>query len=122
MRTLRETKVVSDKDDRRSRLSIESLEQGDNFRPSVAVEISCGLVGEQDHRTIYERACDRDALLLAAGKLRRKVIESICQSDAFEELTGAIGRSSLTSELQRNLNVFDRGQGWNELKALEHEP
>ena len=39
------------------------------------VEIAGRLVGQQDARRIGDRARDRDALLLAAGQLRRPVLE-----------------------------------------------
>jgi hypothetical protein len=35
---------------------------------------------------IRERACDGDALLLAARQLRRKVVHAIPEPDASEEL------------------------------------
>src|SRR6201996_5656501 len=37
------------------------------------IEIAGGLVGQKDARTVGQRAGDGDALLLAAGKLRRPV-------------------------------------------------
>ena len=64
--------IVRDENDRRLRFAIERLEQLDDVRAGVAVEISRRLVGEQDARRVRECARDRDALLLAAGELRGK--------------------------------------------------
>ena len=44
------------------------------------IEIAGRLVGEQDARRIGDRARDRDALLLAAGQLRRPVRQAILRA------------------------------------------
>ncbi len=45
------------------------------------VEIAGRLVGQQDARRIGDRARDRDALLLAAGQLRRAVRQALLQAE-----------------------------------------
>ena len=76
----RERVIVRHENDRRLRLAVERLEQIDDVRAGVAVEISRRLVGEQDSRRVGERARDRDALLFAAGELRGEMIEPIAQA------------------------------------------
>ena len=46
-------------------------------RPVGAVEVSGGLVSEQQRRIVGERAGDGDALLLAARELRRIVMAAL---------------------------------------------
>ena len=55
------------------------------------VEISGGLVGEQDARGVGNRARDRDALLLAPRKLRGAVSEALLQAEVAEQIAGAPG-------------------------------
>ncbi len=52
----------------------------------VQVEISGRLVGQQDAGRIGDCARNRHALLLAAGQLRRPVIEASAQAQIVEEL------------------------------------
>ena len=69
-RGAREILVVRDDDDRRP-IGVQPLEQRDHLRAGVRVELARRLVGEQERRAVRQRARDRDALLLAAGQLRR---------------------------------------------------
>ena len=48
------------------------------------VEVSGGLIGEENHGIAYERACHRDALLLPTGKLCGIVLRAMSHLDAFE--------------------------------------
>ena len=54
------------------RLAVERLEQLDDVRAGLAVEVARRLVGEEQARRVAERARDGDALLLAAGELVRE--------------------------------------------------
>ena len=55
------------------------------------IEVSGRLVGQQDRWIRGQGAGNRHALLLAAGKLRRAVIEPAGQADAFSHGMGALG-------------------------------
>ena len=52
------------------------------------VEVSGGLIGEQNHGIADERTCHRDALLLTTGKLRGIMLRAVRHLDAFEGVTG----------------------------------
>ena len=72
--------------------------------PAVrAVEISRRLVGQQDPGIVREGARDRDALLLAAGELRRIVMTASLEADLEKQRVRASGGvaalSSGTAEL-----------------------
>ena len=56
------------------------------------IEIAGRLVGQQHARRVGDRARDRDALLLAAGKLRRAVFEALLQAEIAQQLVGALAR------------------------------
>ena len=59
------------------------------LRAGRLVEIAGRLVGDQDGRLGHERAGDGDALLLAAGKLRRIVRQPLGEPDRAELGLGA---------------------------------
>jgi hypothetical protein len=50
----------------------------------AGIERSCWFVAEKKVRTVDDGAHDRDALLLAVGKLRRKVIEPVRRTDKLQ--------------------------------------
>ena len=60
--------VVGDQHQRRA-VGRELVQQLDHRAAGLGVEVAGWLVGEQDHRTLGDRARDRDALALAAGQL-----------------------------------------------------
>src|SRR5690606_5321068 len=69
-----------------------------------------------------KRTCDRDALLLAAGKLGRVMVDSLLQTDAREQLARSHRSAAGTSaQFQWYQNVLECGERRHELKALEHE-
>src|SRR5207245_2243029 len=88
--------------------AVDLLDQGQYFRPRAAVEVARGLVSQQDGWPIDERACDGDALLLAARKLARPVPEACLEPHAAERLFDA--RAPLAAldlrQTQRQLYVF----------------
>ena len=52
----------------------------------VGVEVAGGLVGDQDHRPVDERARDRDPLLLTAGQLVGHPVALALEADQLERL------------------------------------
>ena len=102
---------------------VERDEQIEHVRPVDAVEVAGGLVGHQDGRLHHERARQRHALLFAAGKLDRVVIQAIAQAHAFEQGTGpGDSRGDVAAgKLVRQQDVFFGGQGREQLVALENE-
>ncbi len=68
-------RIVGDHNGCRAKLHIDLLNGGKHESPRGEIE-RCGWFVALD-----DGARDRDALLLAAGKLRRKVIEPVRQTD-----------------------------------------
>ena len=57
------------------------------------VEIAGRLVGQEDARRVGDRPGNGDALLLAAGKLRRPVHQPLLEPEIGQQLHGARPRS-----------------------------
>ena len=69
--------------DRRARCDLQ--QQIEDVPAVGAVEIAGRLVGEDERRIVGQRARDRDALLFAAGQLRRIVMAAVVQADFVEQ-------------------------------------
>src|SRR5881628_2753409 len=80
-----ETRIVRDHADRRA-LAMQLAQQFHHRLAVFGVEISGRLVRKQDGRLAAQRAGDGDALLLAAGELRRVMFHAMGHADAFQRL------------------------------------
>ena len=77
-----------------------------HLQAGVAVEIAGGLVGEQKLRPRRGGARERHALLLAAGKLRRIMIEPVAEADGFKTFLCCRKRIAAAGEFQRDRHVL----------------
>ena len=75
-------KIVRDVDDRDAELVAQSLEQVDDRHPQRGIDHRHRLVGDDQPRAGDQRAGDRDALQLAAGKLVRESGRCTSASDS----------------------------------------
>src|SRR5437879_5264175 len=66
--------VVRYDDYRKPFRAVEPLEHVQDFLARLGIEVARRFIGEQDRGLVDKRARDRDALLLAAGQLRRFVV------------------------------------------------
>ena len=62
------------------------VERAEHVIGGVDVEIAGRLVGEQDARRVGDRARDGDALLFAAGKLRRPMRQPVLEAQIAQQL------------------------------------
>ena len=85
MRTRCQVQVVRDEHERGAQFFVQLHQHLDDAVAGVGVEIAGRFVGEQDLRLVRERACERDALLFAAGELGRIVVRAFCEADTLEE-------------------------------------
>ena len=90
--------------------------QIDDLGPGRLVEISGRLVSDQDCRVGHKRACERNALLLAARELRRIMVTTLQKSDRLEFRCGATVRVPRTSKLQGHGDVFESRHGGDEVE------
>src|SRR5882757_9727584 len=72
--------LVRDHDDGDAML-VELLENGHDLDAGSAVEVAGRFIRQQHLRIIDQRARDRDALLLTAGKLTRKMVLTTREPD-----------------------------------------
>ncbi len=63
----------------------------EHVRGRVRVEVAGRLVGEDEARVVGQRAGNGGALLLAAGQLRRPVIDAFGETQRAEQLRGTLG-------------------------------
>ena len=101
------------------RTSAEEL--GEDGVGGRLVEIAGGLVGEHQRRLVGERTGDRDTLLLAAGQLRRAVVEPRAKPERGQQLlppgrarppVGARGSSCGRMTFSRALKSGSRWWNW----------
>src|SRR5688572_13781596 len=63
---------------------VDVVEQPQNVERELRIEVAGGFVREQQRRFAHERARDRDALLLAAGKPAGGLFAAAVQADSLE--------------------------------------
>ena len=90
---LGDVRLVRDEDDRLP-LVVQLLEDRHDLLGGLRVEVSRRLVGEEDRRIVHEAPRDRDALLLAARELRRRVVPAVREADALEARSSPCSRAS----------------------------
>ena len=86
------------------------------------IEISGGLVREDDRRIVGQRTADGNALLFAAGELRRIVMRAIGEPDFPQQLACAVSRIATAGDLHRQQHVIERRERRDQMKELEYEP
>lgn len=114
---------MGDEDQRGAVLAVKREQQIGNFVPGLAIEVTGGFVGKQHIRAAIERTGQRHALLLAAGELRRKVIEAFTQPQLFQQRPGALPAVGgiLAAQQPRQLNVLQRVKGRDQHKRLKNK-
>ena len=113
--------IVRDQHDRRLARAIDVEQQLDDLLAGLAVEVAGRLVGEQERRIVGQRAGDRDALLLAAGELRRIVMAAVGKADFGEQRVARAPGVARAGNLHRHEHVLERGQRRQQVKELKDE-
>ena len=83
------------------------------------VKIGGRFVGKKNFRRVHKRARDRDALLFAAGKLRRVMLRATLQTNLAEKVDRLFPSALVAAELPRDHDVFQGGQRRYQLKRLK---
>ena len=76
----------------------------------LGIQVSGGLVREKNLRLVDDRPGDRHALLLAAGKLRRLVVEPAFEAQHFGHDVEAVRVESVTVNKLRDGDIAFGGQ------------
>lgn len=108
---------------RRTVLAVEGKEQIGNPVPGLPVQIAGGLVGEQQRGLAVKGPGERHSLLLAAGKLCRKVMKALAEPKLFEQRPGVLAALPVAFAAQQGgqLNVLQRVEGRHQHKRLKHK-
>lgn len=105
-------------------LAVERKQQIGNFIPGFTIEVARWLIGKQHFRPSVKRPRQRHALLLAAGQLRRKVVKPLPQPKLFQQCFGVIATFAgiFAAQQARQLDVFQRVEGWDQHEGLKDKP
>ena len=112
---------VGDQHQRHAALGVLGEQEIDDLLAGRLIEIAGGLVRHQDGGIGRQRARERDALLLAAGQLRRIVMQAVAESDRAKFLRRAPRRIGIAGELQRHRDILQRRHGRDQMEGLEHD-
>ena len=96
-------------------------QQIDDLLAGGLVEIAGRLVGHEDRGIGRQRARQRDALLLAAGQLRRIMMQAVAEPDRGKFLRRALRRVGIAGELERHGDILQRRHGRDQMKRLEDD-
>ncbi len=114
--------VVGD-DDHRAAFGVDFVEDSKHLFAAAAVERAGRLVRQDHIGAVDQRAGDGDTLLLAAGKLPRRMRESTGHAETIEQARRPVatlsGRQAGVN--RRHLHVSDRGELAEQMIALENE-
>ncbi len=91
---------------------MQSCDQFKHHLASASVKIAGRLIGQQDLRLGDERPCQRQALLLASGKLARTMMPALFQPDLAQPPRSLLfcGRQRLPARQQRHSNILQGGE------------
>lgn len=105
------------------KIAVEGKQQIGDAIAGLAIEVAGRFIGEQHPRPAAEGARQRHTLLLAAGQLRRQVIEPFAQSQLFQQLHRLLAALpvALAAQQRRQLHVFQRVQRRHQHERLKHE-
>ena len=113
--------VMRHQDQRGVALFMAGEQQFDDLLAGALVEISGGLVGDENRGIGRQRARQRHALLLAAGKLRGIMRKPVGQSDLRQLALRAFIGIGRAREFQRHGDILDRRHGRDQMEGLEHD-
>ena len=112
---------MGDEDQRGAVLAVERKQQVGNPVAGFTVKVAGRLIGKQHLRAAVKRAGQRHALLLTAGKLGGKMVETFPQTELFQQRLRmrAAFTAVFTAQQRRKLDVFQGVQGWDQHKGLK---
>lgn len=116
-----EFEVVGDEDEGGAGFVVEVEEEVDDVAAVAAVEVAGGFVGKEQGGAVDEGAGEGDALLLTAGELNGVVVGAVLEADFGEQAACAAVGIALAEQFQGHHDVFEGGEGGDELEILEDE-
>src|SRR5579884_21147 len=99
----------------------QAQEQADECFTGIAVQIAGWLVGDDQRGINYQSPGHGHALLLTTGELGGAMREPVRQTDLAEHLPRTFKvRVTAAGNEKWQLDVFKRGESWNEVVRLKH--
>jgi hypothetical protein len=111
-------RIMRDDHGRGAELLIDARDGGQHDLAGIIIECSGRLVAQQNIRRFDDGSGDGDALLFAAGKLRRKMIEPLGQPDQGQRRARV---ERLIGDFVHQRDVFEYREARNQIVELEHE-
>ncbi len=96
-------------------------QQLDDVASGRLVEIAGRFVGDDDGGIGRERTRERDALLLAAGKLGRIMMQARARPTAASSRSARASASARAGEFERHRDVFQRRHGRDQMERLKDD-
>jgi hypothetical protein len=117
----RQLGIVGDQHQGRAVPRLCREQQIDHLPAGGAVEIAGRLIGENQLRRRAEGARQCHALLLAAGKLRRIMVQPVTEPDRLQFDPRAGEGIGAAGEFQRNGDILERRHRRHQMKGLEDD-
>ncbi len=113
---------MADEEEGRLRLAAGVGDQGQGLAGVAAIEVACGLVGEDQPGAVGQGPGHGDPLLLAGGELSREVIQAVCETDPPQQATGADRAGAIGSEAHPEKDVLQHRVALEQVEGLEDDP
>lgn len=98
------------------------LEQQIENQASIGgIKVARRFIRHHDRRIHHECPCQRNALLLTAGKLNGIVIHALPQANGFQKFSRFRQAVPFNVQFERQQDIFQGGQGRDQLVRLEDE-
>ena len=122
VRLLRDRFVVRHHDNSQVVLAVQGAQERHDLGARLGIEIAGGLIGQQQRRSIYQRASDGDALLLATGKLCRAMFEAVIEPHALQRFVRAPSPLSTVNfgEAQWQLDILFHAHCGDQVERLKN--
>lgn len=116
-----QARIVGDQDQGSARLATQVQEQVNDLLAGGLIQVAGGFVGKEHLGPGGIGAGDGDALLFTTRELPGVMAGAGGKSDALQGLVGAAWGIRCPGQLQRQQDIFARGQGRQKLEVLEDE-
>jgi len=117
----RQRLIVGNEDQRGALRAVQFQHQFDDLAASGGVEVAGRFICKKNLGLDDEGARNRDALLLAAGEVFRKMRHTMFETDPPQGLRSALFRIGCALQFQWQHYVFQCAQCGQQLEGLEHE-
>ena len=105
-------------------MNVQVYQNLHHYVGAAGVEVTGGLIEQEDRGVIRDGSRDGDTLLLTTGQLVREMVETAAQAHLFKEGNSSLANlipRKFTSQLHRQLHVLKGCQRANEVEGLKDE-